>query len=410
MNVLIKPSILRGQVSIPSSKSISHRAIIAAFLSKGKSIIKNVSLSKDIEATLNAINSLGGYSKFLDDTTILIEGYQKKPKNAAINCFESGTTLRFFIPISSALGCKTTFLGEKRLIDRPLYPYISSNLNITIDIKNKKVLAFDKLKSGEYHLDGNISSQFISGLLFSLPLLKGDSKIILNKKVASKPYIDLTLKVLFDFGIEVFPLNDGFYIKGNQTFKARDYFIEGDWSQASFFEVMGTKCDIAILGLNPNSLQGDKKLCKLINTSFNNGKLTIKKNRLNGFEFSAWDTPDLVPALSVLASISNGTSLIYDINRLKYKESNRLNSIMVALNKIGAKIRICNDKFVIQGVPSLSGGIVDSFDDHRIVMAVSSASVFSKGDIKILNAQACDKSYPNFFRDFSSLGGNVSFI
>jgi 3-phosphoshikimate 1-carboxyvinyltransferase len=269
-----------------------------------------------------------------------------------------------------------------------------------------------KLTSGTYRVRGNISSQFITGLLYSLPLLEGNSKIEVTTKLESKGYIDLTLQVLKDFGIQIANNNyKEFSIKGPQRYHSRNYYIEGDYSQGAFFLVAGALgSSITCSGLNKSSLQGDKIILDILTAmgctiEENDEGIRVNHSRTKGIEIDASNCPDLVPILAVLASLSKGETRIINAKRLRIKECDRLHAITTELNKLGANIIELEDSLIISGVNVLKGGEVNSHNDHRIVMALAMAATRATGQVIINNHSAVEKSYPNFFKDYFKLGG-----
>lgn len=409
MDVKITPSKLSGTVEIPSSKSFAHREIICASLSKGTSIISGVSFSKDIYATLSAMESLGAKYTIKDDT-ITITGISTPKDTATIDCCESGSTLRFIIPIVSALGISATLNGQGRLPERPITPFIRElpKKGVSFDYNNTMPFSMTgKLQSGTFELEGDISSQFITGLLFALPLLDGNSKIVITSELQSKPYVDMTIQSMLNFGVSIRETDYGYYIQGNQEYKAINHKVEGDYSQSAFFYVANVIGNhIVLLNLLKNSIQGDRKILEICKKSCYNSK----DNRLNAYTINAKDIPDLVPILAVLGCFGDGTSKIVGAERLKIKESDRLIATADALNRIGGKVTPTDDGLIIEPIENFTGGTVDSFGDHRIVMATAIASTRSTGDITIMGANAVEKSYPNFFRDFKNLGGKINVI
>lgn len=409
MEVKITPSKLSGTVEIPSSKSFAHREIICASLSKGTSVISGVSFSKDIYATLSAMESLGAEYSIQDDT-ITIKGISTPKDTATIDCCESGSTLRFIIPIVSALGVSATLKGQGRLPERPITPFIRelSKKNVSFDYNNTMPFFMSgKLTSGTFELEGDISSQFITGLLFALPLLEGNSKIVITSELQSKPYVDMTIQSISNFGVSIEETEYGYYVKGNQEYKPLNHKVEGDYSQSAFFYVANAiGNDIILQNLLENSIQGDKKIVEICEKSCYNRT----DNRLNAYTINATNIPDLVPILAVLGCFGDNTSKIVGAERLKIKESDRLIATADALNRIGGKVTPTDDGLIIEPIEHFTGGTVDGFGDHRIVMATAIASTRSTDDITIIGANAIEKSYPNFFRDFKNLGGILNVI
>ena len=427
----IIPKNLKGSISIPSSKSMGHREIICAALGNEESIVDNISISKDIEATCKALISLGAEikevkSKIQGRKAFKIKGTDGKFKvtHNIIDCGESGSTLRFLIPFGAICNEKVIFTGHGKLVSRPLKPYY--------DIFNKKKIKYEtsdsenlplkingKLEAGEYELPGDVSSQFISGLLFILPILKGDSILKITSKLESRSYIDLTLSSLKKYGIEIEHDNYMVYkIKGSQHYKNTDSLVEGDYSQIAFWLVAGAlnnkENSILCKGINLNSLQGDKVIIEILQRM---GVSLNIKNKLNEIEvcggeeiqntvIDARDCPDIIPVLTVLASIGKGTTEVINAGRLRIKECDRLKAITTELNKIGADITELPDGLIIKGKKSLTGGKVECWNDHRIAMSLAVASIKCTEPL-ILNGTECvSKSYPEFWNDFAKIGGN----
>ena len=410
MNAKIIPTRLQGIVNAPSSKSLSHRYLIAAALSDGVSVIRNVTDSKDISATVDAMTALGAeISKNGSELTVKgIFSGESRPVSADIDCCESGSTLRFIIPIAAALGTASTFRGRGKLPERPITPYVRefAGKDVTFDYNNTMPFSISgRLSGGEYNLEGDISSQFITGLLFALPLCEEDSIIRLTSPLQSAPYVHMTIDVLQHFGIEIRELSLGdhpaFLIKGNQKYIASDAVVEGDYSQAAFYYVanaMGSV--ITVNNLNEDSIQGDKEIMNII---------TSCGMAMNPFTVDVGDIPDLVPILTVLGSFTNGVSRIVNAARLRIKESDRLTAIADALNNIGGQVEAGEDSLTIYPIKHFTGGTVDACNDHRIVMAAAIAATRSLNPVTIIGCEAVNKSYPSFFDDFRSLGGEVIF-
>lgn len=425
-SVKIIPSSLKGEVRIPPSKSMSHRAIIAAGLSNGISNIDNIAFSDDIIATLEGMKAFGiesentGIDPEYETSRLTIKGNEKmNVLKDEIDCKESGSTLRFLIPMAGLLGEKITFIGRGKLIERPLDTYykIFNEQNIQYTNKEGKLpLSIEgKLKPGIFHMKGNISSQFITGLLFVLPMLDGDSKIVITTELESKGYVDLTLDILNKFHIQVQNNNyQEFIIKGNQKYIPRDYRVEGDFSQAAFWIVAGIlgrgiKCS----DLNINSLQGDKRILDIVKEmgaaiSVQDNFVQVAKSDTNGIVIDASQCPDLVPILATLGALSKGSTKIINAARLRIKESDRLKAMATELNKLGADVVELEDGLEINGKEELKGGVVDSWNDHRIAMALAIASIKCTEPVTITNSDAVKKSYPRFWQDFKSLGGKIN--
>ena len=411
--VRITPSVLGGKIRIPSSKSYSHRALICAALSGESAHIANIGHSLDIEATVRVLKGLGkefhadgANGGYFSDANI-----KKEP----LFCGESGSTLRFMIPLALSLCDHAEFLGEGRLMERPLDPYfpVFSQCGITYRENEGRLILDGRLQSGEFHLPGNVSSQFVSGLLMSLPLIPGDSKIILDTSLESSSYVDMTLDVMRVFGVSVFKEQNGYHIPGGQAYKPTEYTVESDFSQAAFFLVAGALGgSVVCAGLPQKSLQGDRIILSILEDA--GAKVQITEdgimafgNSLNAFRADVSQCPDLAPILAVLAAFSKGESLIYNAGRLRLKESDRLSAMVEELRNIGAPVVEGSDYIKIKGSRSLSGGTVSSHNDHRIAMAMAIAANRCTCDVIIKGSECVRKSMPDFWERFLELGGKV---
>jgi 3-phosphoshikimate 1-carboxyvinyltransferase len=422
--IFIQPTLLQGTVTIPPSKSMAHRAIIAACLSNGTSHIKNIDLSDDIIATIEVMKNLGAEVS-AENNRLLIDGMMReKNKHESmqkiLDCRESGSTLRFLLPIALALGGNYRFVGEGNLGKRPVTPYLSILNKQNIIYKSKTdildISVCGNLSAGVFELDGNISSQFITGLLFALPLLKKNSKIILTSKLESKSYVDLSLQVLSDFGIEIVHHNyTMFEIQGRQEYKPRDYCIEGDFSQAAFFLCAGALgADVTLQGLDMNSLQGDREIIAILkqmgaDVMEESDKIKAKSKELKGIVIDASQIPDIIPVLAATTCLAKGQTVIKNAQRLRIKECDRLSATVKELTALGAVIREEPDWMHIIGVDHLAGGCeVQSHGDHRIAMMLAIIAQKCNQPIIINEYKCVSKSYPNFFRDYQALGGEIN--
>lgn len=419
----IYPSKLKGEVKIPPSKSMAHRAIICAALSDGLCIIENIDYSDDIIATIDAMNSLGAKIVKHKDYIEVIGAYgsdEKPQETRIIDCNESGSTLRFLVPISLLFKGSSKFIGRGNLGKRPLITYYNiferQGIKYSYEEGNLNLVINGELKAGIFEVEGNVSSQFITGLLFTLPLLKEDSKIIITTEMESKGYIDLTLRAMNDFGVEIINNNyREFIIKGNQKYNSRNYRVEGDYSQAAFFlcaDSLGN--DVLCKDLDLNSLQGDKEVIDILermNVIFNANDIGVKgttNGELASTVIDGSQCPDIIPVLTSVAALTKGTTEIINAGRLRIKECDRLAAVTSELNKLGAKIIEKEDGLVVTGVEKLQGGVeVWSHKDHRIAMTLAIASTICEEPIVIKDYECIAKSYPNFFEDFKALGGNV---
>lgn len=415
MNAVIIPSKLKGKVIIPPSKSLAHRAIICASLADGVSIISNVAMSDDIIATIECMRALGADIKTQEKNLEITGVKDKLNKDLQLDCNESGSTLRFMLPIALCVNKGYThFVGRGKLGQRPMsiYQDICRDGNIEYIDKSMQnpfryldLTVKGELTGGEYVVDGSVSSQFITGLLFALPMLNKDSKIIIDGQLQSKGYIDLTLTALRQFGIEIKSEKyKTFYIKGNQKYLPSNYFIEGDYSQSAFYEVANfLGSDIEMIGLDNHSLQGDKVIEQYVERL----RTASAKESLI---FDGENCPDIIPVFALACCMRKGHTDIVNLSRLRIKECDRLKATAAELTKLGAKIKEGEDFLAIDGVDFLTGGVVDSHGDHRMAMMLSIASLAAKDKIKINGAHSVSKSYPNFFDDFAKLGGKVKII
>ena len=421
MNVLITPSKLQGCIEAIPSKSHAHRVLIAQKLAQlqGQNKADRIDVptfSEDIGATKNCLVQLDKEMPYLD-------------------CKESGSSLRFMLPVAMALKNEAVFIGTGKLPYRPISPLKeemeSHGCSFRMGSKDQKVsdkykeicTISGRLQAGTYELAGNVSSQFITGLLFALPLLDGDSELRLTTKLESAGYVDLTLDVLRSFGIEIIERTseEGFIIyeiPGNQHYFEPDGLtVQGDWSNAGFWLACGALGgDITLTGLDMNSSQRDKEIISILRsmgadiTIAADGAITCRGNGLRGTEVSVAQIPDIVPVLAAVMSQASGASMITNAERLKIKESDRLKTVYDFLTRLGADITYAGAGLSLTGRPILDGGEVSSHNDHRIAMAAAVASCGCSNPVIIHGAEAVRKSYPGFFRDFAALGGNVKEI
>lgn len=417
--VKINPCRLKGDIRIPPSKSLGHRAIICASLCERESVIDNVSYSKDIKATCSGMSKLGALIiSSAEGRKLKIKGQHSDSKEkVCIDCSESGSTVRFLIPIALIKKRDTVFEGHGKLAYRPLKTYfdIFDEQKIKYEHPEDRVLPLEidgKLRAGEFNIPGNISSQFISGLMFSLPFLEGDSTINITTNLESVGYIDMTLDMLKRFGIEIENNNyKSFNIKGNQRGKAVNYKVEGDFSQAAFWMSAGLlNGDINCKDLDFSSLQGDKIIVDILEKMGGNisrNSFNAKKSLTHGIIIDASQCPDLVPILAVVGALSEGTTKIINAARLRIKESDRLKAMATELNKLGADVSELEDGLIINGKKTLKGGIVESWNDHRIAMALGIAALKCEKPVTIRGSQCVSKSYPEFWKDFKKLGGDI---
>ncbi len=408
MNIEITPQILLGSVDAVASKSHAHRLLISAALSKRPAKVKISTTSQDIEATRQCLRQL-------------------KADIPVLDCRESGSTLRFLLPVAMVLKEEAVFLGSGRLPQRPISPLkeeMEAHGCVFTNQHRKKGDAEEichikgTMSGGIFTLPGNVSSQYITGLLFALPLLRENSQIRITSPLESRGYVDLTLDVLKDFGIEVYvEETEGcptYKIKGRQQYLApEEVTAEGDWSNTAFWVAAGVLSKgsgVICHKINPHSVQGDRQIFSLARRM---GGIVLEKEQrilameapLKGIHIDASAIPDLVPILAVMASVAKGTTYIHNAHRLRLKESDRLAAMYDCLSRVGADLIEEPGGLTITGVPRLKGGRVSGYNDHRIVMAMTIASIVSERPIIIEGAEAVNKSYPAFFEDFESLGG-----
>ncbi|MDD7232002.1 MAG: 3-phosphoshikimate 1-carboxyvinyltransferase [Clostridiales bacterium] len=399
MKVKILPSKTSGEVSAPPSKSFAHRYLIGSVLSCGKCVIKNIADSDDISATLSCIEQLGGSVTKDGNIVTVIPTNEKQIENAVFDCKESGSTLRFFIPVVLATGAKNcTFLGSERLLARGIKEYekLFENSDVTIKSDEKSIEVNGTLSAGNYEISGEVSSQYTTGMLFALSVLDGKSTLKITGNAESRAYVDMTIKVLKDFGADIAePEKNFFEINGKGRLSPGEFTVEGDWSNAAFLIALSRLAGtISVSGLNENSVQGDKICIEAFETlDGENAEIDLK------------DCPDLAPILFTYAAYKNGGKFI-NTRRLRVKESDRANVMAEELKKFGANVKVYENSVEIEKT-QLKPPIVPlcGHNDHRIVMALSVlAAVFGA---EIDGAEAVNKSYPDFFRDIKKAGVNV---
>lgn len=421
MRVKIHPSQCYGSVQIPPSKSMAHRAIICASLSNGTSHIKNISYSKDILATIECMRILGAKIEKQDDS-LIITGIKHFPQEipCALPCEESGSTLRFLIPIFSLCNQRIYFEGKGRLLQRPqtIYQQLFHEQGLFFHQTEKQICIQGALQPNTYMIDGSISSQFISGLLFTLPLLQKDSIIKIIPPFVSKSYVDLTIDILKAFHIKI-NFMDPFtiHIPGHQTYQACDYTVEADYSQFAFYAVLATiQGELTLTGVTHHSLQGDQQILSILSSygaiihPIENG-YHIKKGNLQARTIDIENCPDLGPILSVLGAYAEGTTTLLHANRLRIKESDRIQAMEDELHKFHIQTSSDEDSFSIIGASNLQcDEMLVGHNDHRIVMAMTIAALCSQTPCIIDGAQAITKSYPNFFEDILQIHGNIEYL
>lgn len=433
----VYPSRLSGEIRIPPSKSIAHRALICAGLAEGQSVISGLQFSQDIEATIRCLQVLGCSVRIIEKTdgetdgiTVEITGIGGSSKTAgnrraensrrSFDCGESGSTVRFMIPIAATLGIPARYSGHGRLVDRPLSVYEECFRGRLDWRRGEKWLPLEtdgRLRSGTYRMPGNVSSQFVSGLMFALPMLTGDSEIILTTELESEPYVELTRGVLADFGIRTDKTEQGYRIPGGQTYRPGQIHIEGDDSQTAFIAaaaaLSATPEGVLMTGLRRDSRQGDRAFLGILQhmgvpMQWEEGGIRVfRADHLNGGEdIDASQTPDLVPVEAAVFCLAEGTSRIRNAARLRIKESDRLAVTAGQYTRAGATIRETDDGLLVDGQPyGIAGGTADSCGDHRIAMSLAVLAQRTEQGILVTDSGSVQKSWPTFWEDFRKIGG-----
>lgn len=410
--------VLNGEVVPPPSKSRAHRLLICAALGKEPCTIVCSSVNDDIIATMRCLNALGASITY--SSGVFNVNPVKVVKGGTLDCGESGSTLRFLVSVAAVLGADATFVGSGKLPQRPMGALTDvlaeHGISFTrLAADELPVSCRGELRGGKYILPGNISSQYLTGLLFALPLAKDDSEIEIVGGLTSASYVAMTLDALATAGISIEHEGNIFRIKGNRQYRVpSDLIVEGDWSSAAFWVVAGVvgAKPVTVCGMNEESLQGDSAIVTHLRNmgafiEKQDGKTIAMPSHLFGAELDCTDTPDLVPVLSVAAAVAQGTTLFTGVGRLRFKECDRLAAMKELLALYGISSQIGEDSFTVFGGEPVASGVVDSCGDHRIAMAAAIMSTVSRGVTAIDGASCVAKSYPAFFDDFASLGGSV---
>jgi 3-phosphoshikimate 1-carboxyvinyltransferase len=416
---------LKGEVCAPPSKAYTQRMLIAAALSHGTSKISGPLLSDDTEATLRAVKALGAKVKAAEDCWAVQGAAALRGAKAPIDCGESGATLRFMIPVAALAPEPSIFVLGKTLAQRPIEPLLQSLKQLGAEAHiyqhGKKVAVHVQgggISGGKTAIRGDISSQFISGLMFACPMARTDTEITLTTPLESKGYVKMTKAVLAEHGIKVHVSGefDHLRVHSNQTFKPRDHRVPGDFSSAAFLLAAGaiTSSEVIVKNLDYKTVQGDKAILGILKRMGVNGQVCPdqveiegKGGSLKAADVDARDIPDLVPVCTVLGCYANGTSKIHDAHRLRYKESDRLMSLYLELKKMGAKIAMDGGSLTVKGPCALHGATINPHNDHRIAMACAVAALGASGETRIQDAECVRKSYPKFFTDLRVLGAGV---
>ena len=421
MKLRIDPRPLAGRTDgVPSSKSQVHRLLIAAFLSGQETTIENVTFSRDVEATRDCLSALGAEIRQTEESLAVIPGALPAGE-ARLDCGESGSTLRFLLPVTASLGVPAAFEGRGKLPERPLSPLYEEMAahGVRLSPQGRMPLRISgQLASGRYAMAGNVSSQFFTGLLLALPRLAGDSEIRVLGPLESEPYVRMTADVLEQFGVCAERTGDGFRIPGGQRFLSPGTVrAEGDWSGAAFLLAAGALSEEGITcgGLNPASSQGDRAILPLLKafgavTEETQDSITIRGGKLRGIELDAAQIPDLVPVLAAVAACAEGDTRIKSVVRLRLKESDRVASVLAMIRGLGGEAEAGENEMVVRGRGGLRGGEVDAFGDHRIAMAAAVAAARAREAVTVLGAECVGKSFPDFWNVYERLGGKTDAV
>jgi len=417
---------LCGRIQAPSSKSYTHRAIIAASLSEGGSVIRKPLICDDTFATIDACRSLGAEIHVKRDSIEVSGRDIPDTPDDVIFCRNSGSTIRFLTPVCALAPGISILTGGESLRRRPMAPLLKALRQLGVpcysargDGRPPLIVFGGGIKGGRAEIRGDVSSQFISGLLFASPKADSDVELVLKTHLKSRPYVDITIDVLRKCGVEVVfePDRCTFTIESGQVYAPLDYNVEGDYSSAAFILAAASLVDseVEVMNLRKDSVQGDRRIVDILKemgvqleVEADRVKIKGRENSLSGVKFNADDNPDLVPVLMVLGCIAEGETVIKGVKRLQWKESSRVEVLTIELKKLGGEIKQTNDKIVVKGSRKLKGADLDCHGDHRVMMALTVAALVSEGETKIRGIECVSKSYPNFIQDLTSLGGRIS--
>jgi 3-phosphoshikimate 1-carboxyvinyltransferase len=424
LKIKITPGAVEGDVAAPPSKSYTHRALILGALAEGKTTITNYLDADDTRYTTEALRILGT-SIQVSDSTVTIEGrngqFAIQPGRETIYVGNSGSTVRMVAPLASLTQSRVVFEGEPRLYQRPVSDLLVALKALGIRANSINRDGFPPIEifggtlyGGEVVVSGMITSQHVSGLLMVAPYAKHNVRLKISGELLSKPYVDVTIDIMRHFGGEVGNINyEHFVVTAGEKYQGREYKIEGDYSSAAYFFAMGAigKTPILVTGLNPRSVQGDRRFLDILirmgcNVSYGKEGIAVSRQKpLAGVTQDMGDYPDIVQPLAVVAAFASGKTLIKNIGHLIYKETDRINNTAIELRKIGAEVEVTENTMLITG-GKVKGAEVESHSDHRLVMSLATAALFASGDTVINGSEAASKSYPNFFRDLAKIGAN----
>ena len=434
MDVTITPHALEGSVEAIASKSMAHRLLICAALCPGPTTIRCTTSSKDIEATIACLEALGAIIERNGDLLHVTplpgapasDNIRVGSTGALLDCGESGSTLRFMLPVACALGCGASLTGHGRLAQRPLSPLYEELIAGGCDLTEQGEFPLQtsgRLRPGRFELPGNVSSQYISGLLLAAPLLDGPTEVCVAEPIESRPYVNLTTSALKTFGVHVEEVRDvtengtrvtRFLVSPTTPYRSCDSVtVEGDWSNAGFWLAAGALGEgVSVTGLDLASRQGDRSMLAALaklgaRIERSGGTASVSSGAPTACEMNVSDFPDLVPPLAAVAALAPGTTRLTGCGRLRLKESDRIETVCAGLAALGADITSEGDDIVINGRGSLDGGEVDAANDHRIAMMAAIAASRCTGGVTIHGAECVQKSYPAFFDDYAKLGGII---
>jgi len=421
MELIVKPSPVTGTLPASPSKSYSHRALTLGLLADGRTTLKNVLLSGDTLATLRAVELFGGRAVVKGDTVTIDGGRLACPDNV-IDCANSGTTIRIMAGVASLLPCTTVLTGDTSIRRRPMQPLIESLNELGVECRSTRgnglapLLVKGPNRGTSTHIKGDISSQFVSSLLLSSPLKEVDTEVVLTSPLKSKPYVEITLVMMREFGAKGSMTKQGFEIEGRQRYKATSYKVPGDYSSAAFPLVAGALAgEVMVVGLNPDDKQGDKLMVDILEQFGANVKrgatsVRVAPGRLQGISVDLADAPDLFPLVAVVGSQAKGMTRIFNAEHVRHKESDRISSTTDFLKRMGAQIEEKEDGCVIRGPARLKGAMVQSLEDHRILMAAAIAGLVAEGETIIDHGECYRISYPNFLDDMAALGAEMELV
>ncbi len=413
MDIRISPAPLAGTIAAIPSKSDAHRLIICAALADRETRLHLPSSSRDIDATCACMRALGADIR-REGENILIKPIKSVPENPVLDCEESGSTLRFLLPLAAAVSDSVTFTGRGRLPERPLKDLMDAMKAHGVSFSAEKLpfTTRGRLQPGDFSISGSVSSQYITGLLLAASVLESDSRILLTSPLESAAYVDITLYALRRFGMEVERLENGWLVPGGQSMQSSGALrVEGDWSNAAFPLVAGLLGGgITVTGLAMDSPQGDRAIVEVLkdfgaDITVTDDTVRVNLGSLHGCTVDMREIPDALPALAVVAAHAAGETRFINAGRLRLKESDRLTAVATLLHSLGGDAQELPEGLVVRGGRPLTGGEVDGFGDHRIVMAASVAASAARGEVIVHGAQAVEKSYPAFFEHFNALGG-----